>query len=120
MESSNQFFDRRFLMNTGMERNLDSLEEHLLIAVNDDILAFEQVVAVLCAGHGNEEAYGAEAVSRALMYLIARKLMGVYLLHAEHPYVTPVEAKLETLPTYWFALTDKGQKVLRTIRQKAK
>jgi hypothetical protein len=96
-----------------MDRDLSSFEQAILKSVCEDILPFERVIEDLCAQHERDPEFDKKHIQSAMLHLISRGLMGVYLLHTEPPYITPVDADLTNLHRYWITLTDKGQKALR-------
>jgi hypothetical protein len=53
-----------------------------------------------------------DLVESSLIRLIAEELIAGYLLHAEPPYITPVDVNSGQLENYWFYITEEGKKLL--------
>ncbi len=102
-----------------MERDLSPLHRALLELVCDDIFPFEQIVDDLSKGPAGSSQFELEKVQRTLLDLISRGLVGSYLLHADAPYITPTEVDFDSMPRYWYCITDKGQKLLRAQQKRS-
>lgn len=94
-------------------RRTDGLDRLLLSAVGDDFVTLESIVEKVSGSNG--PAFGkldSESVYSRLLTLVADKLINAYLLHADPPYITPVNTNLACLPTSWFYITQRGRKCL--------
>ncbi len=89
-------------------------------AVCEDILPFEQVIRDVGRRQAPDAQIDEDQIQQALLELNARGLLGIYVLDAEPPYLSPVDADPATIRRYWFTLTGKGQKALRASRRKSR
>jgi len=82
----------------------------ILKAVAEDYQSFESIVSQASIA---DPAYrlGVET-EQTLLSLVATNLVGAYLLHADPPYATPVDATPEMIRTYWFCITKEGRTYL--------
>jgi hypothetical protein len=82
----------------------------ILEAVSEDYQSFESIVSQVSDA---DSAHGlADEIERILLSSIANNLVAAYLLHADPPYATEVEATPEMIRTYWFCITEEGRKYL--------
>jgi hypothetical protein len=96
----------------GLAMTASSHELYLLIlrAVAEDYQSFESIVSQVSI---TDPEYGPGVeIEQSLLSLVATNLVGAYLLHADPPYATPVEATPEMIRTYWFCITEEGRKYL--------
>ena len=94
-------------------RLTDELDRLVLCAVGDDFVTLDFIVDKL----GGPDSNFAGKVDSGVVYgrllnLLADKLINAYLLHADPPYITPVEIGGGTLATSWFYITQRGRKCL--------
>jgi hypothetical protein len=87
------------------------LNRMILEIVLRDFESFELIVAKL--SKANPEV-GSDQVKGLLLGLLADDLLGTYLIHADPPYFTPVDATLETIERYWLLITEEGKRHLET------
>lgn len=86
------------------------LERLILEAVSLDYQSFEAVSGKLSLA---EDAHFADMdIERVLLASIAENLVAAFLIHADPPYATQVEAGPETVTRYWFCITDQGRNYL--------
>ena len=82
----------------------------ILKAVAEDYQSFESIVSQASIA---DPAYGLGVeTEQTLLSLVATNLVGAYLLHADPPYATPVDATPEMIRTYWFCITKEGRTYL--------
>jgi len=94
-------------------RLTDELDRLVLAAVCDDFVTIEFVVDKLCGtGGGITGKLDAGILHCRLFDLIADKLINAYLLHADPPFITPMEIGYDALPACWFYITQRGRKCL--------
>lgn len=86
------------------------LQRRVLAAVANDLESFEDIAGELARVSGKAES--ADEIAASLEFLIAEGLVGAYLLHAEAPYITPVEPRVAEVKTHWMYITEKGCWVL--------
>lgn len=98
---------------TTSSRELDRV---LLEAVSEDYQSFESLVSKL--SQASQAAYEVMDIEPALLTSIADHLVAAYLLHADPPYATEVEAHPDTIKRYWFCITELGREYLRRLLQK--
>ena len=94
-------------------RLTDELDRLVLGAVGDEFVPLEFIVDKL--GRPGSPIIGRldpDLIYSRLLNLIADKLINAYLLHAEPPYITPVQISPRALPTSWFYITQRGRKCL--------
>src|SRR6266567_3818643 len=103
-------------------RLTDELDRLVLAAVCDDFVTLESIIDKLSGpGVGIAGKLDAGILHCCLFDLIADKLVSAYLLHADPPYITPVEIGDDALPTCWFYITQRGKKCLaNSARQQAR
>lgn len=94
-------------------RLTDELDRLVLGAVGEDFVTLDYIFDEL----GSPDSIFAGKVDAELIYsrlltLLADKLISAYLLHADPPYITPVEIGRDTLATSWFYITQRGRKCL--------
>lgn len=86
------------------------LNRMILEIVLRDFEPFEAIVAQLSAA--NPEV-GSNEIKRLLLPLLADDLVAAYLIHADPPYFTPVDATSDTIEWYWLLITEKGKRLLQ-------
>jgi hypothetical protein len=95
-------------------RLTDDLDRVILAAVSDDFTTLEFIAEKL--SFSPDIAVGkldAEALLRRLLQLIGEKHINAYLLHADPPFITPIEiGDKAALATCWFYITQRGRKFL--------
>lgn len=85
------------------------LNRMILEIVLRDFESFESIVAKL--SKINPE-IGSGEVKGCLLALLADDLLGTYLIHADPPYFTTVDATPDTIEWYWFLITEEGKRQL--------
>ena len=107
------------LREDAMRRDLGELTRLILEAVSEDCVPLEAVVSnVLERQVGASTIFESALIESTLLSSIADKYVAAYLLHAESPYVTAVEANSDTIGRYWFYITEKGVEYLQVLIQK--
>jgi hypothetical protein len=101
-----------------MLQDCDQFDCALLEVVFNDIVPLESIVAKLSQQPtAGRELFNTKDLQTRLLLLIADDLVGAYLIHAESPYVTAVEAKSDTSHRYWYRITTRGRRRLRDLRE---
>jgi hypothetical protein len=91
----------------------DELDHLILAAVGDDFMTMEFIAdKLLTPASGIPGKLDAKSLQARLLKLITDKLINAYLLHADPPFITPVEIGHDALPTSWFYITQRGRKCL--------
>jgi hypothetical protein len=85
------------------------LNRMILEIVLRDFEPFESIVAKLSKAN---PAIGSGEVKGFLLALLADELVGTYLIHADPPYFTAVDATPDTVEWYWFLITEEGKRQL--------
>ena len=107
-------------------RLTDELDHLILAAVGDDFMTLEFIAEKLLAPAGAIPGkLDVKSLQARLLKLITNKLINAYLLHADPPFITPIQIDYEALPTSWFYITQRGRKCLgnsagrlqRTVRR---
>ena len=102
-----------------MLQDCHSFERALLEVVFNDIETFESITAKLLqqstAGGGTVDVRNLQCL---LLLLTADDFVGAYLIHAEPPFVTAVEANFDTIQRYWFRITGRGIRRLHKLQGK--
>ena len=103
-------------MNENSISSQDSRIDHLILAsAADDLQPFEVIQSKLSNWMGRVDDGSADGeLSDRIFRLIGDDLMGAYLLHAEPPYITPVDPMRSKLEHYWFYITEKGKELIFT------
>jgi hypothetical protein len=91
-------------------------ERAILEAVSEEYQSFESVVSKLSPA--SQITYEVIEIESMLLSLIANNLVGAYLIHADPPYATEVEADPDTIRRYWFCITEQGREYLRRLPRK--
>ena len=86
------------------------LNRMILEIVLRDFESFESIVAKL--SKANPEV-GSDEVKTLLLALLADELLAAYLIHADPPYFTPVDATRDTVEWYWLLITEEGKRHLQ-------
>jgi hypothetical protein len=81
----------------------------ILEIVLRDFESFESIVSKLSRSNPG---VGSEEIKRLMLRLLADDLMRAYLIHADPPYFTPVDATADTIEWYWLLITEQGKKHL--------
>jgi hypothetical protein len=87
------------------------LNRMILEIVLGDFESFESIVAKLAQAN---PAISSGEVKGLLRALSADNLLGIYLIHADPPYFTPVDPTPDTIERYWFLITEEGKRQLQT------
>jgi hypothetical protein len=99
-----------------MLQDCDQFELALLEVVFNDLEPFESIESKLSPQQtASGETFDIRTI---LLRSITDDLVGAYLLHAEHPYVTAVEAHPDTIHRYWYCITSRGKRRLQNLREK--
>jgi hypothetical protein len=85
------------------------LSRMILEIVLRDFESFESIVTKLSKA---KPGTGSDEVKALLLALLANDLLGAYLIHADPPYFTPVDAAPNTIEFYWLLITEEGKKNL--------
>lgn len=94
-------------------RLTDELDHLILASVGDDFMTLEFIADKLIApSSGIAGKLDAGDLQSRLLELIADKLVNAYLLHADPPFITPIEIGYDALATSWFYITQRGRKCL--------
>lgn len=89
------------------------IDRDLLTAVSFDFQPLEVLIGTLLQRHETaSETSGERRIYRRLLSLIQDGSISANLLHAEPPYVTPVQATPATMSSCWFLITEKGREHL--------
>ena len=92
-----------------MQSHLDELDRTILSAVSDDFEPLESILRKLTAPETCfPELLEPGKLEPRLIRLIADKLISAYLLHADAPFITPVDIRHEKLSRAWFLITERG------------
>jgi hypothetical protein len=81
----------------------------ILEIVLRDFESFESIVAKLSKANPTIQS---GQVKELLLPLLADDLLGTYLIHADPPYFTSVDATPDTVEWYWFLITEEGKRRL--------
>ena len=92
-------------------RMTDEMDRLILASVSDDFVTMESIVDKL-SQPGQRHALNAGDLHRRFLDLIADRLVNAYLLHADPPYITPMEIGYDALWSCWFLITQRGKKCL--------
>ena len=102
-----------------MFQDCDEFERAMPEVVLNDLEPFESIVAKLSQQHtvsgGSCEMRNLQSL---LLRLLADDFVGAYLIHAEPPYVTALEASPDTIHGYWYRITERGETRLHDLREK--
>jgi hypothetical protein len=82
----------------------------ILEIVLRDFESFESIVAKVSKAKPD---VGSDEVKALLLALLEDDLLGAYLIHADPPYFTPVDAVPNTIEFYWLLITEAGKKHLQ-------
>jgi hypothetical protein len=96
-----------------MNVSYNEFDRVVLEAVSEDYASFESVVSKL--SRLDSPIFGLcemDRIERSLLSSIANNLVSAYLIHAEPPYATIVDGKLDSVRSYWFCLTEEGKAYL--------
>jgi hypothetical protein len=101
-----------------MDQDINEFDRRLLHAVREEPVPYEWLIEKLSSGTEDlSSCHATEMTRHNLLSAISRGLIGACLVHAEVPFITPVNATLETLPRYWFYCTHEGRKALWGIKK---
>ena len=92
-------------------RTTDKMDRLLLAAVSHDFVTMEHIIDALLLSDGRS-AFDTGDLHRRFRDLIGDKLVNACLLHAEPPYITPMEIGCDALWSCWFYITQRGRKCL--------
>jgi hypothetical protein len=100
-------------------RLTDELDHLILATAGDDFVTLEFIADKLLTPAGaNPGKFDAKSLQARLLKLITDKLINAYLLHADPPFITPIEIGHDALPTSWFYITQRGRKCLSNMSEK--
>lgn len=85
------------------------LNRMILEIVLRDFESFESIVAKLS---GTRPGVDSEEIKGLMLALLANDLIAAYLIHADPPYFTPVDATPDTIEWYWLLITEEGKRHL--------
>jgi hypothetical protein len=89
------------------------LKRIVLEAVSEDYESFESVVSKLLRLPDADEGRDIDRIEHSLLSLVAHRLVGAYLIHADPPYATAISVHPDTVRQCWFFITDEGREYLR-------
>jgi len=93
-----------------MAGNSGEVRRILLDAVSGDCKPFESIVERFERENARTGwNLSINQIKIELLNSIAEDLVEAYLVHAEPPFVTTMEANFDTLDRYWFATTEFGE-----------
>jgi mannose-6-phosphate isomerase class I len=97
----------------------DEFERAMLEVVLNDFEPFESITAKLSQQHtASGGRFDMRSLQSLLLRLLADDFVGAYLIHAETPYITAVEANSDTtIRRYWYHITGRGQRRLHNLRE---
>src|SRR5258708_32162088 len=94
-------------------RRRDELDHLILPAVGDDFMTMEFIAdKLLTPASGIPGKLDAKSLQTRLLKLITDKLINAYLLHADPPFITPVNIGHDALPTTWPYITKRARKCI--------
>ncbi len=85
----------------------------VLEAVSEDYESFESIVSKLSRQPDADDRRDIDRIEHSLLSLVAHRLVGAYLIHADPPYATAISVDPDTVRQYWFFITDEGREYLR-------
>jgi hypothetical protein len=92
------------------------LDRIVLQAVSEDCESFDTVVSKLSRlGSFISGTCDIDKVERSLLSSVANRLVEAYVIHADPPYATAVNADTDSVRRYWYCLTEAGRQHLRGI-----
>jgi hypothetical protein len=86
------------------------LNRMILEIVLRDFESLESIVAKLSKVKPD---VGSDEVKAHLLALLADDLLGAYLIHADPPYFTPVDAAPNSIEFNWLLITEEGKRHLQ-------
>lgn len=96
-----------------MQPHTDELDRAILSAVSEDFEPLEAIVRKVSIPEGRfPELAEPGRLDTRLISLIADKLISAYFLHADPPFITPVDMRYEKLTRTWFLITERGRTCL--------
>lgn len=96
-----------------MQSHTDELDRAILSAVSEDFEPLESIVRKVSIPEGRfPELLEPGKLDTRLICLVADRLISAYLLHADPPFITPVDIRHEKLSRAWFLITERGMKCL--------
>jgi hypothetical protein len=101
-----------------MSKDCDEFERTLLEVVFNDLEPFESIAEKLSRDTVGSGTYDIRNLQCILLRLIADDFVGAYLIHAEHPYVTAVEARSDRVLRCWYRITARGKRRLHNLQEK--
>ena len=96
-----------------MPRSAAKIKRIILEAVSEDYESLESVVSKLSRRPDANDGCDIDQIEHSLLRLVAHRLVGAYLIHADPPYATAISADSDTVRTCWFFITDEGREYLR-------
>ena len=73
------------------------------------------VERLLEKAHSTPSVKGVQALAARLLRLVEEGLVDSYLLHAEHPFITPVETNAAGIYKHWFFISKEGVRLLMDL-----
>jgi hypothetical protein len=98
-------------------RLTDEMDRLILEAVGDDFITLDCIIEGVSMPAGGAKLDPTD-LQRRLLSLVSDKLINAYLLHAEPPFITPIQIGSRSIPTSWFYITQRGRKCLRNSARK--
>jgi len=96
-------------------RLTDEMDHLILAAVGEDFMTLEFIADKVLPPVSGPGKLDAKNLQTRLLNLIKSKLINAYLLHADPPFITPIEIGYDALPTSWFYITQRGRKCLSNL-----
>ena len=104
---------------TKMFQDCDEFERTVLEVVLNGFEPFESITAKLSQQHTvSGGRFDMGNLQSPLLRLLADDFVGAYLIHAEPPYFTAVEARSDTIHRYWYHITGRGKRCLHNLQEK--
>jgi hypothetical protein len=101
-----------------MFQDCDEFERTVLEVVLNGFEPFESITAKLSQQHTvSGGRFDMGNLQSPLLRLLADDFVGAYLIHAEPPYVTALEARPDAIHRYWYRITGKGETRLYNLRE---
>lgn len=94
----------------------EELDREILEAVCQDYEPFEWVVERITERRCAQNDACTAEISDRLMAYVSERLIEAYLIHAEPPYVTAVEAQSDTVRNSWLYITPRGERYLHNLK----
>ena len=92
------------------DEECDCLNRIILEIVLRDFEPFEAIAGEASKSSSDE---GIDGIREDLRILLARGLVGAFLIHIEPPYATPVDPQPDEMERYWYTITPAGRRYLQ-------